>query len=123
MTRIKISAAILTALIGISIFTSVWINRKCRVLIECMERMEQELEEGVSVEETACELEKKWMSFRQSASVMIRNDKLSEPERTAARITILAEQQSPDLMSTIEELRHMTNQLMHSETPHLTSIF
>ncbi len=122
MTRIKISAMILASLIGMSIFASVWVNKKCSRLIDCMDRIEQEIQEGKDTTVSARELEKEWTDFRKTASVMIRNDKLTEPERVAGRITLLAQQGSQDLPSAVEELRHMTRQLMHGETPKLTSV-
>ncbi|HPY84452.1 MAG TPA: DUF4363 family protein [Ruminococcus flavefaciens] len=122
MTRVKISTLILAALIGMSIFASVWVNKKCSRLIDCMDRIEQEIQEDKDTTVSARELEKEWTDFRKTASVMIRNDKLTEPERVAGRITLLAQQSSQDLPSAVEELRHMTRQLMHGETPKLTSV-
>ncbi|MCM1132171.1 MAG: DUF4363 family protein [Ruminococcus flavefaciens] len=125
MTRIKISAFIICLLIFISIFSGIWINKKCKSLIE----LSAQAEEFFSSDEkdraiaTAGEIESEWESFRRTACVLVRNNKLSEIDRICARIKHLAENDSEELLSELTELEHILDLLRYGEIPVLTSIF
>lgn len=123
MTRIKISAGILLSFVLLSIFTSVWVSRRCDAMLDCTRQIEDVFLSGDgSAEALAAGLEDSWNSFRKGASVILNNDKLSDPERLISRLVYLAQQDSPELRTVLEELRHLIKQLKHGETPALTSI-
>lgn len=125
MTRIKISIAILCILIAVSIFSGIWINKKCRLLIELSSQAEEffssnEKEKAVEVTK---QLETEWEDFRSGACVLVRNSKLSEIDRICARVKHLAENDSEELLSELTELEHILELLRCGEIPKLTSIF
>lgn len=123
MTRIKISAGILLSFVILSIFTSVWVNRRCDELLTLADRVEAAyLNSEKTAGELSAELETQWKDFRKGASVLLNNEKLTDPERLVSRVTYLAGQDSPELQTVLEELRHLIKQLKHGETPVLTSI-
>ena len=122
MTRVKISAAILLLLIGASIFTSVWVNRRCDRLLAEIKLFAQPAgeEEMISLAER---LNDEWESFRDRASVLLKYDKLVEIDRLCSRIVYLAENDKGEMAAELAELRDMLEMLKSGETPLLTSIF
>lgn len=125
MTRIKISAGIICLLILGSIFSGIWINNKCKSLIELSDQtgiLFSENHKAESVEVTE-QLEADWEHFRKYACVLIHNNKLSEIDRICARIKHLAENDSEELLSELSELKNMLDLLRNGEIPKITSIF
>lgn len=125
MTRIKISIAILCILIAVSIFSGIWINKKCRLLIELSSQAEEffSSDEKEKAVEVTKQLETEWEDFRSGACVLVRNSKLSEIDRICARVKHLAENDSEELLSELTELEHILELLRCGEIPKLTSIF
>lgn len=125
MTRIKISIAILCILIAVSIFSGIWINKKCRLLIELSSQAEEffSSDEKEKAVEVTKQLETEWEDFRSGACVLVRNSKLSEIDRICARVKHLAENDSEELLSELTELEHILDLLRCGEIPKLTSIF
>ena len=123
MTRIKISAGILLSFVVLSIFTSLWVNRRCDELLSLTERVEEAyINEDAAAAELSAELESRWKEFRKGAAILLNNEKLTDPERLISRIVYLVGQHSPELQTVLEELRHLIRQLQHGEKPVLTSI-
>lgn len=125
MTRIKISTAILCLLIAISIFSGIWINKKCKSLIELSSQAEEffSSDEKEKAIEVTKRLETEWEDFRSVAAVLIQNNKLSEIDRICARIKHLAENDSEELLSELTELEHILDLLRNGEIPKINSIF
>lgn len=125
MTRIKISTAILCLLIAISIFSGIWINGKCKSLIELSLQAEEffSSDEKEKAIEVTKRLETEWEDFRSVAAVLIQNNKLSEIDRICARIKHLAENDSEELLSELTELEHILDLLRNGEIPKINSIF
>lgn len=124
MTRIKISAGILLTLIAASIFSSFWIRSKCDSLLDTIETVIMYSENGdtENAVTAAHKLYDEWNKFRKGASVLVKNDKLSEIDRINARISFLIENGSDELDSEITELKIMIIFLKNGETPVLTSV-
>ena len=125
MTRVKISAAILFLLIGMSIFSSTWVNRRCDAMLSEVD-MIHELEENGDIglaAENARRLNAHWESFRGIASVLLKYDKLVEIDRLCSRIVHLAENEEDEMTAELSELRDMLEMLKSGETPLLTSVF
>lgn len=124
MTRIKISAGILLTLIAASIFSGFWISSRCDRLLDTIETVSVYSEKGDTENAVAAahKLYEEWNSFRKAASVLIKNDKLSEIDRINARISFLIENSSDELDSEITELKSMIVLLKTGETPVLTSV-
>lgn len=125
MTRIKISVFIICLLILTSIFSGIWINGKCKSLIELSSQAEEffssgEKEKAVEITE---KLETEWEHFRTGAAVLLQNNKLSEIDRICARINHLAENDSDELLSELTELENMLDLLRNGEIPKINSIF
>lgn len=125
MTRVKISAAILGLLVVISFFGSLWVNRRCDIMLNDIADISRLDIEG-SKEETvhrAKALSREWEDFRTKASVLLKYDKLTETDRICSRIVHLAENDSEELQAELSELGDMLGLLRSSETPVLTSVF
>ncbi len=125
MTRIKISVAILCILIAVSTFSGIWINKKCKSLMELSSQAEElfasdEKQKAVEVTE---KIETEWENFRSKACVLVGNNKLSEIDRICARVKHLTENDSEELSSELTELEHLLDLLRCGEIPKITSIF
>lgn len=125
MTRIKTSITILCLLIAVSIFSGIWINGKCKSLIELSSQAEEifSSDEKEKAIEITKRLETEWEDFRSVAAVLIQNNKLSEIDRICARIKHLAENDSEELLSELTELQHILDLLRNGEIPKINSIF
>lgn len=125
MTRLKISIFVILVLVGMSVFQSMWISKSCISLMNQTSQAEDLFRNGNTAksEEITAELQKKWESFRVSASVFVRNNKLTELDRLVARVHHLAENESEELPSELTELYHLLELLKNSEIPRVTSIF
>lgn len=125
MTRIKISIFIIILLILTSIFSGVWINSRCQSLIELSSQAEDlfSSDEKEKAIEITKKIETEWEDFRAGAAVLLQNNKLSEIDRTCARIKHLAENDSDELLSELTELENMLDLLRNGEIPKINSIF
>lgn len=125
MTRVRISAVILLILLGISVFSSTWVNRRCDIMLSEIDRVYIMAEKGdtAGVTVKARELNDEWESFREGASVLLRYDKLVEIDRLCSRIVYLAENEEDEMAAELAELRDMLEMLKSGETPLLTSVF
>ena len=125
MTRVKVSGAILLLLIGISIFSSFWVNRRCSAMLSEVNVIHELAEKGdtETVTEKARELNAHWESFREGASVLLKYDRLIEIDRLCSRIVHLAENEEDEMAAELAELRDMLEMLKSGETPLLTSVF
>lgn len=124
MTRIKISIGILCLLIIMSIFSGIWIDNRCKKIIESINTVSSyaEKKDIESAKTTVAELEKIWSDFRVKASIIIKNEKLSEIDRISSRISYLLKNKSDELDSELKELKSMIELLKNSEIPILTSV-
>lgn len=125
MTRIKISVFIICLLIMTSIFSGIWINNKCKYLIELSSQAEElfSSDEKEKAVEITKKLETEWEDFRTGAAVLLQNNKLSEIDRICARVKHLAENDSDELLSELTELENMLDLLRNGEIPKINSIF
>lgn len=124
MTRLKISIFVILILTGVSIFSCVWIDKKCTSLMELANYAEElykqgEAEKAIEVTE---KLQKKWESFRIGATVFVRDNKLTEVDRLVARVRHLTENESEELLSELTELYHLLDLLKNGEMPKGTSV-
>ncbi len=125
MTRLKISIFVILVLVGMSVFQSMWISKSCISLMNQTSQAEDLFRNGNTAKsgEITAELQKEWERFRVSASVFVRNNKLTELDRLVARVHHLAENESEELPSELTELYHLLELLKNSEIPRVTSIF
>ena len=124
MTRVRLSAAILLILIAFSTFTCVWVNRYCDNMLGDINKLCIMAEKGDlnTLSESALELGKKWEHFIDSASVLLKYDKLVETDRIIARMIQLSEKDGEELKAEIAELRELLEMLKNGETPLITSV-
>ena len=125
MTRVKISTAILLLLVGISVFSSIWVNRSCDNMLGEIDIIHElvENEDNESAAENARKMNADWERFREKASVLLKYDKLVEIDRLCSRIVHLAENEEDEMAAELAELRDMLEMLKSGETPLLTSVF
>ncbi len=124
MTRVKTSIGILAVLIIISISTGLWVNIKCRELINQTSRTLDYCINGdtEAAEKSAAELEENIESFKKTATVIIKADKLNEIDRLCSRITPLLKSGSEEITAELEELKELLTALKDGEKPVPTSI-
>lgn len=124
MTRFKISLGIVLLLVGASIFSGIWINGRCKSLMELSVRAEELFSQGDSdgAVEVTRTLEKDWEKFRTKAAMLVQNNKLAELDQLCARVRHLAENDSDELLSELSELYHLLDLLRNGEIPKMTSL-
>lgn len=124
MTRTKISAVIILLLVGLSVYSSLWVNRRCGDMLEKLGVISELAERGETDEAAvrAGSLSAEWEDFRAKASVLLKNDRLTDVDRIFSRIVHLAENNSEELQSELAELRDMLDMMKSGETPKLTSV-
>ncbi|MBO5105048.1 MAG: DUF4363 family protein [Ruminococcus sp.] len=124
MTRIKISIGILCLLVGISIFFGIWINSRCSYMIGEIAEIYEFLDSGDTEKAvySAKKLDDNWNGFRKKATIMIKNNELTEIDCISSGIPYLIENDSDEAHSRLTEMRHMLEMLKGGETPSLTRI-
>lgn len=125
MTRLKISIFIILLLTGTSIFSGAWIDKNCTSLMELSSYAEELFQNGdyEKAADITEQLQQEWEDFRKGASVLVRNNKLTELDRLFARIHHLTEEESDELPSELTELYHLLGLLNNGENPKITSVF
>ncbi len=71
---------------------------------------------------SAKKLDDNWNSFRKKATIMIKNDELTDIDCISSGIPYLIENDSDEAHSRLIELRHMLEMLKGGEIPTLTRI-
>ena len=124
MTRAKISVGILLLLVAVSVYSSMWVNRRCGDMLSELSHISALAESGEN-EKAAVLAEKlstEWEDFRKKASVLLKYDRLVDVDRLCSRIVHLAENDSEELQSELAELRDMLEMMKSSEAPKFTSV-
>ncbi|MDE6833022.1 MAG: DUF4363 family protein [Ruminococcus sp.] len=119
MTRIRISICILCTMIIISIFSSVWINKKCNNMLNeitdiCLLLDNDKISEAVHCAEN---LDNEWNVFRKKATVILKNDQLTEIDCICSGIPYLIENANDESYARLMELQHMIVTLKDGEIP------
>lgn len=125
MTRVSISIGILVLLIGIGIWSGVWVDRRCDKMLSRIDIIAEERKAGnyAKAKEEAAGMADDWKDFRLKALVVLKNSKLSEIDRVCSRIESLSGTDSLDAETESAELRHMLYSLKNAETPYFSSVF
>ena len=124
MTRIKISFGILGILIGFSIFFSVWINKKCNYMLDEISNIYQLLENGETSLATqhAEMLDNKWSNFRKTATIMIKNNELTDIDCISAGIPNLIKNDNDESYARLMEFQHLLIMIKENEIPTITRV-
>ena len=119
MTRVKISAAILLVLIIISIVSGIWVNKCCNEMIVKTSQIAQQSMNGdtAAAQNAAVMLENDWNNFNNIASVLLRNEKLTEAERIVSRIRLMTEFDEKEIIPQTSELIRLLDTLRKGEIP------
>lgn len=124
MTRIKISAGILTALTIMGIISCLWINHRCSELIENVSDLQKMYlnndEENAVI--TAEMLENEWVKFRKKASVLIRSEQIRDIENLFSGLKYLSCDDIYEAQKLTEEIICSLKILKSGETPSITNI-
>lgn len=125
MTRFKISLCILTALVIISVFPSIWLNRKCGKLISIAKDTISlcDEENDAAAKKAALELEHEIHQFRRTANIFVKSDRLADISRISARIAPLIDNGSDEAAAELNELSELLESLRDGEKPFLNNIF
>ncbi len=125
MTRVSVSGAILLLLIGVSIFSGIWVNCRCDVILSEINVIYdlEEMGDTLGAADKARQMNEDWESFRKKASVLLKYDKLVEIDRLCSRIVYLTENEETEMTAELAELHHMLEMLKSGETPLITSVF
>lgn len=124
MTRIKISIGILCVMIGMSIFSAVWVNRKCVHMLEETTNIRLLLDDGKTAEAVRCaeNLDNEWNDFREKAVLLLKNDELTEIDCISSGIPYLIENDNDESYARLMELQHMLVMLKDGEIPALSRV-
>ncbi|MDE6539632.1 MAG: DUF4363 family protein [Ruminococcus sp.] len=124
MTRIKISIGILSIMIGMSIFSAVWINSKCSHMLDEITVICSFLDEGKTSQavERAESLDNEWNNFRKKATVLLKNNELTEIDCISSGIPFLIENDNDESYARLMELQHMLVMLKDGEVPAITRV-
>lgn len=122
MTRVKISAGILLFLVAFGIFSEMWLNAGCMKVQRDISAMTDELRAGSDCYDTAQSLESHWNSFRRGAVMLVKSDRITDIDRSVARIVYLSSaDEQTELPADLMELWHIVEMLRRSEQPALSS--
>ena len=124
MTRVKICTGILCVMVGMSIFFSILISKKCSGFAKDTETIWEYYETGdfEKAYHESEKLEDEWEDFRSYAAILMHNGKLTDIDRISSRIVYLVQNRSEELHSELSELKHMIESLTKGEIPLITSI-
>lgn len=124
MTRIKISIGILCVMIGMSIFSAVWVNRKCVHMLEETTNIRLLLDDGKTAEAVRCaeNLDNEWNNFREKAVLLLKNDELTEIDCISSGIPYLIENDNDESYARLMELEHTLVMLKDGEIPALSRV-
>ena len=124
MTRIKISIGILCVMIGMSVFSAVWINRKCSHMLDEITTICSFLDEGKNSQavQLAESLDNEWNDFRKKATMLVNNSGLTEIDCISSGIPFLIENDNDESYARLMELQHMLVVIKDGEIPVITRI-
>ncbi|MBR1592054.1 MAG: DUF4363 family protein [Ruminococcus sp.] len=123
MTRIKISLGIISTLICISIFSGVWVNKKCDLLLGIIDEIQSSSQAGDigKAEEYAAVLEEKWTDFTKTARILIINEKFDDAEEICSELPCITDS-AEEITAAAEKLKHIIRNIKESESPSLMNI-
>lgn len=124
MARIKISIGILCLMIGMSIFSAVWVNKKCSHMLDEITVICRFLDEGDNSQAArlAESFDNEWNNFRKKATLLLKNNELTEIDCISSGIPYLIENDNDESYSRLMELQHMIIMLRDGEVPALTRV-
>lgn len=124
MTRIKISTCILCVLVGISIFFAVWINNRCCYMLDEITGICRLLDDGKTEQaaQRAEYLDNEWNKFRKKATIMLKNNELTEIDCISSGIPYLIENDNDESYARLMEFQHMLIMLKDGEVPAVTRV-
>ena len=94
------------------------------MIAETSEIAQQYMEGDIAAaQETAVMLENDWNSFNAIASVLLRNERLTEAERIVSRIGLMTEFDEKEVIPQTSELIKLLDTLRKGEIPCLNTIF
>lgn len=122
--RLKISLSIILSFVLAGIISCRWINKKCDEMLLCTSQIGESFSSGNTENalQLAESLEKYWDSFRKKASVMVKNERLSETDRIISQIAGKIENTPDEVNLSLIELTHLIELLKSSETPSLVNV-
>ncbi|MDE6780699.1 MAG: DUF4363 family protein [Ruminococcus sp.] len=124
MTRIKISAVILCVLVGISIFFTVWINKRCSYMLDEITGIFQLMDSGQNIQamQRAEALDNEWNSFRKKATIMLNNQSLTEVDCISSGIPYLIKNDNDESYARLMEFKYILIMIKDGEVPTLTRV-
>ncbi|MCM1507487.1 MAG: DUF4363 family protein [Ruminococcus flavefaciens] len=124
MARIKISSGILCVLVGLSIFFAVWINNRCSYMLSEITEICSLLDSGDTERavQLAESLDEEWNNFRKKATVMLKNNELTEIDCISSGIPYLIENDNDESYAKLMEFQYMLIMLKDGEVPTLTRV-
>ncbi len=108
---------IILLLVGVSLFTGIWTDRKCRILTAEAQAVREAFESGRTEDARryAHKLSNDWECVRKKAALFVKYDKLLELDRIAAHFEPMAESGDDEILPQIAEFIHMTELLAVSD--------
>ncbi len=125
MGRVKLCFGILIAIILMGITGIFIIDYKTDGIIKLIDETESYAESGDTQKalEAVDKLEKKWDKYHKTASIIVRNDKISSVQDNISRLRPLIENENDELDAEFASARSALMWIIESEIPRFTNIF
>lgn len=124
MGRVKLCFGILIAIIVLSIVGILIIDHKTDNVIKMIEKTKAYSDSGETQKalDSVGEVEALWEKYHKTASVVVRNDKISDVQNAISRLRPLIEKENDELNAEFANAIQGLKWIVESEIPRLTNI-
>jgi len=125
MGRVKVCFGILIAIILLGISGILIIDYKTDGIIKLIDETKMYSDSGdtQSALESVSKLERAWHKYHKTASILVRNDKISAVQESISRLRPLIEKENDELNAEFANARGNLEWIVESEIPRFTNIF
>ncbi len=124
MGRVKISLGIIIGIIIFGVSGIFIIKHETNEILDMLNNVQSIFSDGRTAESAilAEELNDKWEKYQKTASIFVRNEKISSVQTSMSRLKPLIENENDELNAEFENARSALEWIVESEIPKLTNI-
>ncbi len=124
MVRVKISIVIIAAIIIFGISGIIILDNKTDRIISMLDQTQALSSEGKTAEaaELADEMNREWENYQKTASIFVRNEKISSVQTSISRLKPLIENDNDELNAEFENAKSSLKWIIESEIPKISNI-
>ncbi len=125
MGRVKLCFGVLIAIIIFGIAGILLIEYKTNGVIKLIEETKYYSDSGDTEKalDSADRLEREWKKYHKTASILIRNEKISAVQEAVSRLRPLIEKENDELNAEYASAKSSLEWIIESEIPRFTNIF